>query len=51
MKVVKCFKWGLLDHTSRNMENSGAEGDLNCEGPAQGVSEEKSINICPGDCC
>ena len=23
-KVVVCFKWGLMDHTSRNTENVGA---------------------------
>lgn len=31
-----------MGHTSRSMEDSGAEGDLNCEGLAQKVSEEKT---------
>ena len=29
---VECFKWGLMGHPSRNMEDGGAEGDLNCVG-------------------
>ena len=33
------------------MEDSGAEGDLNCIGLlAQGVSEEKSFSMWPTDC-
>jgi hypothetical protein len=28
-KMMECFKWGLVYHTSRNMKDSGAEGDLN----------------------
>ena len=38
-KAVECFKCCLMGHPSRNMEDSGAEGDLNCEGLAQEVSE------------
>jgi hypothetical protein len=32
-------------HTSKSMEDSGAEGDLNCGGSAQEVPEEKNSNI------
>ena len=28
-KVMGCFKWNLMNHHSRNMEDFGAEGDLN----------------------
>ena len=30
-KDMECFKWDLMGHSSRNMENIGAEGDLNSE--------------------
>ena len=26
-KAMECFKWGLMGHPSRNMEDRGAEGD------------------------
>ena len=29
-KAVECFKWGLMGHSSRSMEDCGAEGYLNC---------------------
>jgi hypothetical protein len=29
-KVMECFKWGLMDYPSRNMEDFVAESDLNC---------------------
>jgi hypothetical protein len=32
------------------MEDSGAEGDLNCGDLAQEVSEEKNISMWPKDC-
>ena len=44
-KAVECFKWGFMSHTSRSMEDSGAEADLNCGGLDQEVSEEKTINM------
>ena len=28
-KTEECFKWGLMSHTSKSMEDSGAAGDLN----------------------
>jgi hypothetical protein len=37
---VECFKWGLMGYLSKNMKGSCTEDDLNCEGPAQEVSEE-----------
>ena len=39
---MKCFKLGLVNHSSRKMEDIDAEGDLNCGGLAQEVSEEKN---------
>jgi hypothetical protein len=36
-------------HTSRNMKDSGPEDDLNCDGLAQEVSEEKILSMVPGD--
>ena len=44
-KAVECFKWSSEGHTSRSMEDSGAEGDLNCGGLAQVVSEEKNVSM------
>jgi hypothetical protein len=40
---VGCSNGGLLNHTSRNMEDSSAESNLNCECLAQEVSEKFSI--------
>ena len=34
------FKWGLIGHSIRSMEDSGAEDGLNCGGPQLKVSEE-----------
>ena len=40
-KAVECFKHCPMGHTSRSMEDSGAECDLmNCGGLAQEVTEE-----------
>ena len=44
-KAVECFKWGLMGQSSRKMKDSGAEGDLNCGGLAQEVSEEKNFSM------
>lgn len=49
-KAVEHFKWDLMDQPSRKMEGSGAEGDLNCWGLAQEVSEE-NFNMWPRDYC
>lgn len=39
-----------MSHPIGNMEASDAEGDLNCGGLAQEVSEEKTFSMCPRDC-
>jgi hypothetical protein len=44
-KAVECFKWGLVDYHSRNMEDFVTEGDLNCVSLALEVSEEKNFNM------
>ena len=41
-KPVECFKCCLMGHSSRSMEDSDAEADLNRGGLAHEVSEEKS---------
>ena len=45
---MECFKWGLMGHPSRSMEDSGAEGDLNYGGLAQEISE-KNFSTLPRD--
>ena len=45
-KAVECFKWGLIGRTSRSIEDSGAEGDLNCGSLAQETSEENNFSYC-----
>jgi hypothetical protein len=51
LKTVECFKWGLVGHTSRNMEDHcGTEGNFNCGGLAQQVSEEKNFSMWHRDC-
>ena len=46
---VECFKWGLVGHTSRSMEDSINGSDLNCGDLDQEVSEEKNISMWPRD--
>jgi len=41
-KVVECFNWGL--NTSKSVEDSGALSNVDYDGPAQDVSEEKNIS-------
>ena len=48
-KTAECFKHCLMGHPSRNMEDSGAENDLNCGGMAQEASEEKNFSMLPRD--
>jgi hypothetical protein len=33
-KTVECFKWDLMHHLNRSMEDIGAGGDLKCGGLA-----------------
>ena len=40
-----CFKCYLVGHTSKSMEDSDVKGYLNCKMLAQGVTEEKNINM------
>ena len=40
---------GLNSHPSRNMEDIGAEGGLNCHSLAQVVSEKKNFSMLPRD--
>ena len=44
-KAVGCFKWGLMGHPGRNMEDFVAESDLNCADLAQEVSVEKNFSM------
>ena len=48
-KAVECFKHCLMGHTSRSMEDNGAENDLNCGGMVQEISEEKNFSMLPRD--
>ena len=48
-KAMECFKYGIMGHTSRSVEDGGVEDDLNCGGPAQEVSEEKNFSMLLGD--
>ena len=47
---MKRFKHGLTDHPRRSTENRDTEGDLNCEGLAQEVSDKKNFSMWPTDC-
>ena len=38
---------GLLGNASKNMEDFGADGDLNCGCLAQEVSKAKNISVWP----
>ena len=42
---MECFKWGLMGHFSRSIEDSCAEDDLNYKDLAQEVSEEKNFSM------
>ena len=37
---MECFKWGLMGHPSRNMEDFVAGSNLNCVDLAQEISKE-----------
>ena len=47
---MECFKWGLMDHPSRNMEDFVSESDLKCADLAQEVSVEKNFSMWHRDC-
>ena len=40
---------GLDGHPRKDLEDNGAEGDLNCGGQAQEVLEEKNVSVWPRD--
>jgi hypothetical protein len=42
---VECFKWGLIGHPSRNMEDFVAVSNLNCVDLAQRISKEKNFSM------
>jgi hypothetical protein len=41
--TVECFKWGLMGHPSRNMEDFVAVSNLNCVDLAQEITKEKNF--------
>ena len=43
-KEMRYFKPDLMSNLSRSMEGSDVEGDLNCGGLNQEVSEEKNVS-------
>ena len=47
---VECFKWGLMGHPSRNMEDFVAGSNLNCVDLAQEISKEKNFSMWHKDC-
>ena len=49
-KAVECFKWGLMGHPSRNMEDFVAGSNLNCVDLAQEISKEKNFRMWHKDC-
>lgn len=42
---MEYFKWGLMGHPNKNMEDSGPEGDLNSGCLTQEVSERKNFSM------
>jgi hypothetical protein len=46
---VECFKWGLMGHPSRNMEDFVSGSNLNCVDLAQEISK-KSFSMWHKDC-
>ena len=46
---MECFKWGLVGHISRSIEDSGAKVILNCVGLAQEFLEKKNFSMFPRD--
>ena len=44
-KAMECFKWGLMSHPSRNLEDFVSVSDLNCADLKQEVSKEKNFSM------
>ena len=47
---MECFKWGLIVHPSKNIENSAAEGYLNCRNMTREFSKEKNVSVWHRNC-
>ena len=47
---VEWFKWGLMVHPSRYMEDFVAGSNLNCVDLAQEISKEKNFRMWYKDC-
>ena len=47
---MECFKWGLMSHPSRNMEDFVTVSDLNYTDLTQEVSVKKNHFMWPIDC-
>jgi hypothetical protein len=48
--TVECFKWGLIGHPSRNMEDFVAGSNLNCVDLAQVISKDNNFRMWHKDC-
>ena len=42
---MECFKWGLMGHPSRNIEDLAAGSNLTCVDLAQEISKEKNFRM------
>ena len=49
-KAVECFKWGLMGHPRRNMEDLVAGSNLNCVDLTQKISKEKIFRMWHKEC-
>ena len=47
---MECFKWGLMGHPSRDINDFVSESYLNCSDLAQESSVEKNFIMWPTDC-
>jgi hypothetical protein len=47
---VECFKWGLMGHPRRNMEDFVAGSNLKCVDLAQEISKKKNFSMWHKDC-
>ena len=41
--TVECFKWGLMNHTSRSMDDSNTESNIDYDSLHQEFSKEKNL--------
>ena len=47
---MECFKWGLMGHPSRNVEDIGSKSNLNCGCLVLKVSTEKFFSMWQTEC-